>query len=90
MQETDRAPQFIARIGGVLYLIIIALGLFQEVVVRSRMVVPGDAAKTAANIASMEQLWRLGIAAELVLLSCAAAVRSALEAPLLPVLKEER
>jgi hypothetical protein len=64
----------VARIGGVLYLIIIALGVFQEMFVRSRMIVPADAAQTAANIASMEWLWRLGIAAELLLLSCATAL----------------
>ena len=66
-------PHTIARIGGVLYLIIIVCGLWEEMFVRSRLIVPGDAALTAANIASHELLWRLGIAAELVLLSCATA-----------------
>jgi hypothetical protein len=68
------SPRFLARIGGVLYLIIITMGLFQEMFVRSRLIVSGDAAETAANITSMELLWRLGIAAELVLLSSATAL----------------
>ena len=65
------SPKTYARIGGVLYLVIIALGLFGEVFIRDRLIVSGDAAATAANISSMELLWRFGIAAELFLLSCA-------------------
>jgi hypothetical protein len=37
------SPQTYARIGGVLYLIIIAAGLFAEVFVRDRLIVPADA-----------------------------------------------
>jgi len=50
---TDRAvetsPQLYARIGGALYLIIILIGSFDEAYVRNRIIVPGDAAATAAN-----------------------------------------
>ena len=60
-----------ARIGGGLYLIIIALGLSGETFIRDKLIVSGDAAATAANIASMEPLWRFGIGAELFLLLCA-------------------
>lgn len=63
-----------ARAGGVLYLIIIALGVFQEMFVRSRLLVSGDATQSALNITSMELLWRQGIAAELLLLSSATAL----------------
>jgi hypothetical protein len=74
---TDRAveasPQLYARIGGMLYLIIIVVGLFGEAFVRDRLIVSGDAKATAANIRSLESLWRFHIAAELFLLSCAAA-----------------
>jgi hypothetical protein len=52
-------------------LLIIAIGLFGEVFVRGRIVVPDDAATTAANLQSMQGLWRAGIAAEYVLLICA-------------------
>ena len=65
------SPKTFARIGGLVYLLIIALGLFGEIFVRGKLIVSGDAAATAANIASMESLWRLGIAAELLLLVCA-------------------
>jgi hypothetical protein len=57
-------PQFYARIGGVLYLLIIAAGLFAEAFVRNRLVVPGDAAATASNITRHAFLFRLGIAAD--------------------------
>ena len=60
----------LARIGGVLYLIIIAIGLVGELFVRERLVVSGNPEATAAQIRSMEWLWRLGIAGELVLLTC--------------------
>jgi hypothetical protein len=68
------SPRAIARIGGLLYLIIIIIGIFGEAFVRGRIVVAGDAAATAANLRAMEPLWRFGIAAELVLLSCAIAL----------------
>lgn len=61
-------PQVYARVGGVLYLIIIALGMTQEFFVRGRIVVGGDAAATFANLRNMEMLWRTGIAIELLLL----------------------
>lgn len=52
------------RFAGFCYLAIIALGLFSEVFVRGSLVVAGDAAATARNIAAQPQLWRLGIAAD--------------------------
>ena len=60
----------IARAGGVLYLIIIAIGAWGEGFVRGRLVVR-DAATTVANIQAAESLWRFHVAAELFLLSCA-------------------
>ena len=48
----ETSPQVYARIGGALYLIIIALGIFAQVFVRDRIIVSGDAAATAANITS--------------------------------------
>jgi hypothetical protein len=64
----------LARIGGALYLVIIAIGALGEAVVRGRIVVPGDAAATAGNLRSLEWLWRLGVVGETVLLSCAIAL----------------
>jgi hypothetical protein len=69
--NVETSPQTYARTGGVLYLIIVVVGLFGEAFVRSRLIVSGDATATAANIRSMESLWRFHIAAELFLLICA-------------------
>lgn len=77
--------RFLARIGGVLYLIIIVIGALGEAVVRGSIVVSGDAAATAANLTSMEGLWRLGVAGEIVLLSCASALTLILYQLLRPV-----
>jgi len=71
---TDRAletsPQVYARIGGVLYLAIIALGLFGEMFVRNTLIVSGDAAATANNIMASELLWRMGISGDLLMHVC--------------------
>lgn len=69
-----KRARFVARIGGILYLIIIALGALGEAVIRGSIVVPGNATATAANLRSMEWLWRLGVAGEVVLLTCATAL----------------
>ncbi|MGH9934821.1 MAG: DUF4386 domain-containing protein [Blastocatellia bacterium] len=69
-----KRARFVAKVGGVLYLIIIALGALGEGVVRGSIVVPGNATATAANLRSMEWLWRLGVAGEVVLLTCAIAL----------------
>jgi uncharacterized protein DUF4386 len=72
-RRIDASPRALARVGGLLYLIIIVIGIFGEMFVRGR-IVSGDAAATAANLRSMEPLWRFGIAAEFILLSCAIAL----------------
>ena len=72
--RVEASPQVLSRIGGVLYLIIIVVGLFGEAFVRDRIIVSGNATATAANIRSMESLWRFGIAAEFFLLICAVAL----------------
>lgn len=71
---TDRRPTpppiAVARLGGAMYLIIIVLGLFAEVLVRQRLIMANDAMATAANIRAHEFLWRCGVASELVSLMC--------------------
>jgi hypothetical protein len=64
----------VARIGGGLYLAIIALGIFAEMFVRGRILVAGGALQTAANLRAHEQLWRWGIAAEVLSLVCVSAL----------------
>lgn len=67
----NQSPQLYARIGGVLYFYIIIAGGFAEGIVRSRLIVPGDAAATAHNILTSQTLWRLAFAGELLLYTCA-------------------
>jgi hypothetical protein len=63
-----------ARLAGILYLVIIVLGIFSEVAVRSRLIVPGDATATAARIMESEGLFRLSFVSDVVVFSCDVAV----------------
>ncbi len=83
-----KRARFVAKVGGVLYLIIIVLGALGEGVVRGSIVVPGNATATAANLRSMEWLWRLGVAGEVVLLTCATALALILYVLLRPVSRD--
>jgi hypothetical protein len=85
--DADRA-RLVARVGGVLYLTIIVLGALGEAVVRGSIVVPGNGAATAANLRSMEWLWRLGVVGEIVLLTCAIALALILYLLLRPVSRD--
>ena len=68
-RTVESSPGLYARIGGAVYLLSIVLGFF-SVFVRDKLIGSGNAAATAANITSMESLWRFGIAAEFVALIC--------------------
>ena len=57
----------IARIGGVLYLILILAGMFAVLFVRDKLIVSGDVTATANNIIASRFLWRTGIVADLVM-----------------------
>ena len=57
-----------ARFAGVLYLTIFVSGLFAELAVRSRLVEQGDPAATAANSLASPGLFRVGVAADVVML----------------------
>ncbi|HEU0078460.1 MAG TPA: DUF4386 domain-containing protein [Longimicrobiaceae bacterium] len=87
-QEPGASPRVLARTGGVLYLVIIGGGLFGEAFIRNRVIVPGNAAATAANLGSMETLWRFGIAAELFMLICTTALALILFVLLRPVSRD--
>jgi hypothetical protein len=73
-QKVERSPQVVARIGGVLYLIIIVTGLLVEAAVRDKLIVSGDAAATASNIMASPLLWRFSIAGELMAQVCTVAL----------------
>jgi hypothetical protein len=64
------SPQTYARLGGVLYLLIIAAGIFGELIVRGTLVISGNPSATAKQILAHETLWRLGIAGDLVMHIC--------------------
>jgi hypothetical protein len=67
---TDATPtatlRSYARVAGILYLVVIVCAGFAEGYVRAGIIVPGDAAATAENIAAAESLFRLGLVADLV------------------------
>lgn len=84
----DASPRALARLGGLLYLVIIVIGLYGEVFIRGRVLVSGDAAATAANLRSLEPLWRFGIAAELFLLICAITLLMIIAVLLRPVSRD--
>jgi hypothetical protein len=63
---TAKEIQRTARIAGVLYLSIAILAPLGDMLVRQSLIVPGDAATTAQNIAASEGLFRLGFVSDLV------------------------
>ena len=60
----------LARIAGLLYLIVAVCGGFSELYVRSSVKVPGDAAATADNISASATLFRIGALTDLVNVVC--------------------
>ncbi|MGD9932705.1 MAG: DUF4386 domain-containing protein [Dehalococcoidia bacterium] len=67
-----------ARIAGFGYLAIIVCGIFAELIIRSSLIEPGDAAATARNIIDSEGLFRISIASDFVMLTFDALVGVAL------------
>jgi hypothetical protein len=84
-REVQTSPQVYARIGGLLYLITIVVGIFNEAFVKGKIIVSGDAMATAANLRSMEFLWRVGIAGQIVMVICTVALSLILYVLLKPV-----
>jgi hypothetical protein len=80
-------PARYARIGGALYLVIIVAGIAGPLLTRERLVVPGNATASADNIAASPELWRLGIAADVVMQLCDVPVMLILFLLLAPVNK---
>jgi hypothetical protein len=63
-QTLETSPNVYARAAGMLYLVIIVLGLFSEMFVRSPLIAPGDAAATASHIMAAEGIFRAGFLAD--------------------------
>ena len=59
------SPKRLARLAGVLYLLVGIFGGFAQGFVEPKMYVAGDAAKTAANVVANSELVRLGVVADL-------------------------
>jgi len=85
IQMADPSPRKLAKIAGSGYLVIILAGIFAEFIIRSNLIVPGDAAATAHQIIAKEGLFRLSIAGDLVMLLSDVMVACALYFLLKPV-----
>src|SRR5947199_2924881 len=64
-ETTMNSPKRLARIAGVLYLLVGIFGGFAEGFVEPKMYVAGDAAATAGNVVANAGLVRLGVVADL-------------------------
>jgi len=59
-QKTIEASNRLARVTGVLYFLVILLGVVSEIMVRNFVIVPGDMAATVNHITTYEAIFRLG------------------------------
>ena len=84
-RRVEMSPQTYARVAGWLYLYVIVAGAYAEVFVRDKLVVSGDPAASAHNIAAAELPFRISIAIELSYLLCAVAITVMLYLLLKPV-----
>ncbi len=82
VEESQRKA---AKVAGGLYLFTILAANFVEFYVRRRLIVPADALRTATNIAQHEQLFRLGITTDLIMLAANVMLVVALYVILKPV-----
>ncbi len=80
----DASPPTSARIGGILYVFIVVVGIF-GFVVRGGLVEPGDASATAKNISESETLFRVTLVVELLGYASSIAVATILYMLLRPV-----
>lgn len=64
---SNQSLKFIGRTTGFLYLVIIVCGMFTEVMVRSKLIMPADAAATVTNITSNMMLFRAGFISDLIM-----------------------
>lgn len=65
--KSEASMHLWVRIAGVFYLAIIVIGAVDHLVLRDPLMVPGDTTATALNILAAQNLWRAGIAADVVM-----------------------
>jgi len=63
----DKSQRTAARVAGSVLLLLMAAGFFSQAYVPSQIIVAGDAAATAGNIVASEQLFRIGIATDVLI-----------------------
>ncbi len=68
--NSDTSQRNAARLAGVLYLLVIIFGMFSEVYVSQRFLVPGNTVETSQNIIASEFLYRIGFVADLIHHTC--------------------
>ena len=83
----DEAQRTAAKVVGAAYLLAMATAVFAELYIPSRLLVTGDVAGTARNIAAHQQLFRFGIVADLVTFAADLILIAALYVVLSPVSK---
>lgn len=79
------SPMALARVAGLLYLVIFLMAPFAEFFVREGLIVAGDATATAANIRESEGLFRAGFATDLLVFVIEVAQAAILYVLLAPV-----
>ena len=66
---TNETPPIIyTKTAGLLYLIIIVFGIYSEVFIRGSLIVEGDSVTTATSILASENLFRFGLAADVIMI----------------------
>ena len=81
----DRSQRMAARVAGLLYLLLMACGVFGEFNGRGSLIADNDPAKTAANIAGHLLRFRLGIVSDLAAFAGDIAIAVALDVLLRPI-----
>jgi len=81
----DESQRKAAKVAGILYLFTILAANFVEFYVRRKLIMPADALRTATSIAQHEQLFRLGITIDLIMLAASVMLVAALYVVFKPV-----
>ena len=81
----DESQRKAGRVAGLMYIFLMVTGLFAEVYVQFKLIVPGHAAETAHNIMASGRLFRIGIACDLITFTGSVVLVAALYVLLKPV-----